>query len=131
MPNLANITVKASNGTTDIVYTGIDPGNSQSYSVHKAPPLMTLDSTRPEFRFQVKRQGNIKWVAKGWMMYPYAVTSTDTQVTTVRRRCLGKFEFDVPADVPVATIQEFAAQAGNLLASALVRQCVVEGGNFI
>lgn len=130
MPNLANITVKASNGTTDVIYTGLTPGSSNEYSVHKAPALGATDETRPEFRSRVTqtREG---WRVTTWYMYPYAVLNSTDGVTTVRRRIMSKKVTDYPKDVPATTIAEAVAQGANLEASTLVKSLATDGSNFI
>lgn len=130
MPNLANITVKASNGTTDVIYTGITPGNATDYSVHKSPALGATDETRPEFRTQVKQIAT-GWRVTTWYMYPYSIVSTDTGVTSVRRKLLSKRVSDLPRDVPAAVLAEFAAQGANLEASSLIKSLTTEGSNLI
>lgn len=130
MPNLANITVKAHNGTTDVIYTGLTPGSSNEYSVHKAPALGATDETKPEFRSRVTqtREG---WRVTTWYMYPYAVLNTTDGVTTVRRRVMSKKVTDYPKDVPTSVIQEAVSQGANLEASALVKSLATDGSNFI
>lgn len=130
MPTLANITVKASNGTTDVIYTGLTPGSANEYSVHKAPALGATDETRPEFRSRVT-QTKEGWRVTTWFMYPYSVVDTTTGVTSVRRRVMSKRVTDYPKDVPSAIIAEAAAQGANLDASALAKSLATDGSNFV
>lgn len=131
MPALNNITVKKHDGTTDVIYYGLNPGSSREPSSHKAPPLALNDDTRPEFRTTVRRNGNKEWIVTYWFMYPYATTSSDTGITSVRRRIFRKVVDTIPADVPSSAIQEFVSQSGNILVNSNTKLLATDGSNYV
>ena len=128
MPQMADITVKKADETTNIVYTQFVPSAGdksaalwKSTSVGSAPgfnPSLAMDSS--DNGPKTARRVNLRFA------YPYTVTGGDGTVSVS-----DTFRFDgtavVPNRMPQSVIDEAAAQAMNLFASTLVKACLKSG----
>lgn len=128
MPNMAAITVKKNDGTTDQIWTNIQasggdksPAIWRNQSVGNAPafqPQMQMTS-RPNGDGSVRRiEGQVDW--------KQCATGSDNITRKVNVGYL-KFEVVVPQGMPTADLNEFASQASNLLGSALFKSSVKDG----
>lgn len=131
MPNIANITVKKNDGTTDQIWTAIRgsqgptvpaiwrntaPGNALS---HKPEFWMSSQTSQGTGRVQT-----VKLTAK----WSQIATNTTTGVTsTVNKPARFKGSFDLPEDMATSDRDEFVSQVTNVVASALVKACLKEG----
>jgi hypothetical protein len=68
-----------------------------------------------------KRRGRATYV------YPQIATDTTTSTTSVIDKASAGVDFELPKGFPIASAGEFAAQFGNLFASALVKACNADG----
>lgn len=129
MPQLANITIKKNDGTTDIVYTGLSPASGDaSPAVWRATSLGSATSHSPEFRLLARDAGKgSKRALRSTFMYPQIATNTTTGVTSVVQRAMASTDWTIPKDMTVSEINEFASQYANLLASVLLKDCVKAG----
>lgn len=128
MPQMANITVKKNDGTTDIVYTAMIPSaGDKSAAIWRANTVGTAPAFRPELLCvsmsngpKTARRVNLKF------SYPSLVTGSDGKVSVSDRLIL-----DVGAVVPQgmldADVNEAVSQGLNLLASTLVKDTVKAG----
>lgn len=127
MPNMANITVKQANGTTDVVYTALMPSaGDQTPARWHVATANAVSMFRPSFemvsRFNQKRDArNISTVLK----YPdvRAVSGVDVVVGN----CIINVSGIVPLQVTDAVIAEAIAQAANLFKATLVQDCFKAG----
>lgn len=128
MPNMANITVKKADGTTDVVYTAVagssgdkTPAIWRCQTVGQSPaeyPTLTLAS----------RSNGANTARRVDFAYTWPTTSQDAggnKVVNGRANLVGSFL--VPQNQTTSVIQEQVYQALNLLASSLVKQAVAEG----
>lgn len=128
MPSLANFTIKKADTTTDVVHTGTSPASGSVPAVWYAPAVGATAETRPEWRWSSKPNGSDgERKVTGTYMYPYSVISTDTGVTTVRKRLILKIEAVFCPLVPTAVSDEFIAQGFNAMAVTVLRNQVKEG----
>lgn len=132
MVQLANITVKKNDGTTDVVYTGTHPAAGDAPSIHYGPALGAVSTTRPELRVRVQAVGDgmMKRVT-GTFMMPYHIVNSTTNVTSIQRKFMGKLEFTVPQDMPQTIIDEGCSQAVNLFASTAFKDAVKTSSSFV
>lgn len=122
MPSMANITVKKNDGTTDVIYTAVQPSaGDKSPAVWQNQTIGTAVSHRPEFRVWsadngagTARRVNYSFV------YPSVATGSDGRINVVDKSS-GSGSFALAKGQPVADTNEAAAQFGNLLASALMK----------
>lgn len=129
MATMANITVKADNGTTDVVFTAIAPaGGDNTEALWRANAIGATNAAHPVFA--MKSRWNQKRNAKRVEMrgdYPYAVTDSTTGMTLVKNRLPFNASFVLPTDVPDTLVNELVSVMGNLIVSTLVRTACKEG----
>lgn len=131
MPNLANITVKKYDGTTDIVFTGVNPaGGQDAPAILRSLTVGTATSHRPELRASVKNAGAKDRVVLTFK-YPQIATNSTTGVTSVVDSVDGRLEFTVNRNTDQTIVDEAAAQFANLIDSALITQVMRERANLI
>jgi len=128
MPSLANITVKKNDGTTDITWTGVaasagdkSPAMWRSQTVGSAPGFQPV--------FQMTSRPNGTGTARRVdvsIVYPYTTTGTDGK-TYLAEKAIFTGSMVAPQGMPTTDFNEAVAQAMNLLASSLVKQCFQAG----
>lgn len=128
MPQLANITVKKADGTTDVVWTGVVPSSGdKSPAVWKSLTVGATPGVRPEFRVtsESNAQGTARRV-KTSINWPSSVVDANGR-PVVLDKCSGSSLFTVAQNMSDAEISEFAHQYANLIASALHKEMVKTG----
>lgn len=129
MANMANITVKKADGTTDIVYTALTPSAGDSIpAVWRQEDATKPAGGRPVASLLTKWNGP-KTARRSEMSYTRPITYTDTTtgLTKVAHRIPVTISAVVPQEVSDAEIAEAVHQAGNLFVSALIRDSVKAG----
>ncbi len=122
MPNMADITVKKADGTTDVVFSKLSPSAGDTVpaswrceSVGNAPGL------RPTLSLVTKWNGpKTARVITGNFVYPEIVTDSVTSTSKVRNRVPITITATVPVEVPSTTADEAISQCMNLFDSALI-----------
>jgi len=128
MPSMADITVKASDGTTDVLYVARTPSAGNG-----VPAIWSYDSTvapgfRREFRVTSSDSKDGKQrVIRGTYRFPQVVTDTTTSTSSVWRYGEATCEFKYPKDMSQSAINELSAQMPNLVASALIKSVIASG----
>lgn len=128
MPQMANITVKKADGTTDVVYTQKTPAaGDKSPAVWKNDTVGTVLAARPVFTLISADNGTRKARRlRTSFIWPKTITDGNGNVI-VQGGASSESSHLVPQDMSAADIAEFAAQYANLLASALIKASVNEG----
>lgn len=123
MPSMANITVKKADNTTDILWTAIvASGGDKSPAIWRSDTFGGNVGQRPELRIKSSPDGSGKGRrVEGSFTYPQLYTDTTTGLTNVWKRSNISFSGLTSLEMTDAALAEFAAQFGNLLASALVK----------
>lgn len=127
MPNLANVTVKKNDGTTDIIYTGKQPAaGSLSPAIWKGPQG-TAPAHQADFRMISKsnQAGTVRRIEEGFT-YPVTAIASDGSVSVVSKMTYSG-TYQVPTNCSQTDINEFATQLANFLVSALHKDCIKEG----
>jgi hypothetical protein len=129
MPNLAAITIKKHDGTTDITYTGKQPSAGDGApAVWRSDTVGSAISHQPELRLTAREGGKgSKRALRGTYVYPQISTNSTTGVTSVIDKAMASVDVTFPKGMASVDVQEFAFQFTNLLASALVKECFAEG----
>jgi len=129
MATFANITVKKSDGTTDIVWTGVSPSNGNgSPAIWKSQTVGSASAHQPEFRLSSKDNSDAtKRLLRSTFAYPQIATDSTTSLTMVVNTARFDINWQVPRDMPSVDVAEAVDQFANLLKSALVIQAVKEG----
>lgn len=129
MPAMANITVKASNGTTDVVYSALNPSSGDKVSaLWRAEAAGVSSNLRPTLDMQSQWNGprTARRITATYM-YPYVFTNASTFEKSVRARIPITYSATVPVEIPDTEIAEAVAQFNNLLVSALAKDCIKLG----
>lgn len=130
MAILANITVKKFDGTTDIVYTGVDPqGGPQVPAAWRSQTVGSAQAHQPDLRVSAKLRNGSSSVKEvhGTYRYPQIATNSTTGVTSIVRQAGGSFTFNFDSAMSQADVNEAAHQFANLIASALVKEMMRTG----
>lgn len=128
MPNMAAITVKKNDGTTDVVYTNVVASSGdKTPAVWRNNTVGTAASHRPEF--SVSSQSNGPRTARRLLIkgtYPTLVTGSDGK-TSVADRVIFDATVVVPQGMPDADVNEAASQMCNLMAATLTKDQIKAG----
>lgn len=129
MPQLADITVKKNDGTTDIVYVGTVPSSGeQNPAIFRATAGAASPALAPELRIVARDQDQgRKRAVRTTYVYPQAVTNSSTGVTSVANRALAVIDWNFPKEMSQAAIDEAASQLAGLINSTLVKSCLKTG----
>lgn len=128
MPNMANIVIKKSDGTTDVTYTAQQGASGDKVSARWANLTVgTTNAERPTLLVRSESNGtNTARRISGVYFWP--TTSQDAGGNKVVKGGMnGAFSVLIPQNQPSADIKEQAYQFGNLLASLLIKQTFDEG----
>lgn len=129
MPSMANITVKAANGTTDVVYTAMAPSSGDGVAaIWRNEAAGTATAFKPTFSLVSKSNGNktARRVNATYYM-PQTATDSTTGLTRVVNSIPITFSAALPVEVPQTNIDEAVHQLTNLLSSTLVRDALKAG----
>lgn len=128
MPNMANITVKKADGTTDIVYNAASPSaGDQSPAIWRQNSASNIMGHRPRvtmvLRDNAAKTGRVFQCAGS---YPIVFTDPVNSKVSLMATVPLRFEGTLPAGVTDAQLQEAVFQFGNLCVSALFRAALTE-----
>lgn len=128
MPQIANITVKKNDGTTDVTFTAVAPsGGDKSPAIWQNQALGTAVSHRPTLKLSARPSPDGKVRRSDFIFtYPSTVVGGDGKTSILATSVLTG-SFATPQDQPAVDVNEAVAQAFNLLAAALIKQCVQQG----
>lgn len=129
MPQAANIIVKKNDGATNITYTTVSPASGSNPAIWKSQSVGNAQAHQPELRLVAKDSGKAgaKRALRGTFRYPQISTNSTTGITSVVSGASGTFDFNFDKSMSQADINEAAAQFGNLMAAALVQECLKSG----
>lgn len=125
MPNIANVTVKKADGTTDIVYTALNPAGGDGIpAIFRAQTVGLSPAARPEVRVSgksVKTGREIRVTAH----YPNVKTVSGVETITPGFKFSGTFHLENSQSQ--VDSDEGASQFANFVASTLVKACASSG----
>lgn len=129
MPQMANITVKAANGTTDVVYNAMTPSSGdKTAAIWRVEASSTIAAHRPIVSLVTRENGNGNARrAEFSASFPYVPPAAEGHQPTVLHRVPVTFSIALPKEVPDTFLAEAIAQAGNLLVSPLIRDSLKAG----
>jgi hypothetical protein len=131
MPSMASITVKKSDGTTDITYVAISPSAGDKVpAVWQVTASQPIQGFRPNFSVSASMNaaGTIR---KFDMVHRFPVTYTDpaTSLTKLNAFVEKRSTVHLPVGLTVTDWLEGYAQATNLEDSALIASCITDGAS--
>lgn len=127
MADIANITVKKNDGTTDIVYSKLVPSAGDSSPAQwRSETASTIPAHRPTLKMLT--QNNARKNARvERISYAYPVFITENGV----EKKIGTIPMELNATIGTnfdqSVINEAVSQGGNLMVSALIRQAMKDG----
>lgn len=129
MPNMANVTVKKNDGTTDITYTAVVPSAGDgSAAIWKSQTIGTANIHQPEARMSSREAGKgARRSVRVTYQYPQIATNTTTGVTSVVDKMIIDCNWVMPKDMSQSDINEAVSQFANLLASTLFKDSAKYG----
>lgn len=126
MPAMANITVKKADGTTDVVYTAVQPSAGDTvpsrWCALTGAPTM---ASRPTFEFKARDNGPKTGRRVEWN-FSFPETAVINGVTAVVNKLTASGTLYVSNGMTSTVAKEGAYQMANLIASALVKQMMEE-----
>lgn len=129
MADMADLTVKKADGTTNIVYTKLSPSSGDKVpAVWRSETAGAAAGLRPTFEMQA--QWNGPRTARRVQIngqYPFTVTDSTTTITTVKARIPFGATWTVPVEIPDTIVAEAVAQLTNCMASSLVQTSIKLG----
>jgi hypothetical protein len=127
MPQIADITVKKTDGTTNVVYNGVVPSaGDKSPAVFKALAAGTSGVARPELRISsAPNKARTTRALDATFVYP--TVNTLNGVTTAVHKTLINIRVTVPEGAPDVDVAEAIDQGLNLLGSTLIRSSMKSG----
>lgn len=130
MPTMANITVKANDGITDVVYTAMNPASGDGVKAlwRSTPAGASTPASQPWLAVWSRNNGSGTARRVDYeYYYPHFSTNTTTGLVTVANRLVMTGSFLVPNGAPSWTGLEASAQSTNLLSSPLLKSCLAIG----
>jgi len=129
MPNMADITVKKADGTTDIVWSALSPSAGDKVAaIWRSQTVGAAVAYRPEFKLWTFSAPNgTQRVAKATLVYPVTETDSSSGLTKVVGFITQVVETKVLGLAADTVAAEAVYQAQNLMASALVKQSIKDG----
>lgn len=129
MANMASITVKKADGTTDVIYVAATPSaGDKNAAVWTQNAFSGIQGFRPRFELATQDNGP-GTIRQARLKYNYPSLYTDS--TTSLQKLLGSVGFDgtlfMPKTLTTSEWKEAWAQLGNLLCSTLVRDSIETG----
>lgn len=128
MPQMANITVKAANGTTDVVYTAMTPSAGDSVAASwRQEDAARFAGLRDTVSFETRYNGprDARRVTISFA-FPYATTDVNGKQSSDAKIPF-TFSGVIPLNVPDSAVAEAVARATNFLSTALVRDSLKAG----
>lgn len=129
MPNMADITVKKADGTTNVTYVKKAPASGdRTYAVWTADAESAIHAHRPELKMSTRsNQNGAKPGRIATVVYKRPVVETVAGVATVVATIPMRMEITLPTNVDSSKVSEGIAQGANLLVSALIQASLNEG----
>lgn len=129
MPAIANVTVKAANGTTDVIFVATNPSSGDG-----VPALWRVDAEGINAAVRPWASMSSKWNAQKtarqveiFHAHPFSFTDSTTGLVQSKDRAFARTFITLPVGITETILAEFAARNGNLLASTLFKDCIKLG----
>lgn len=127
MPQMADITIKASNGTTDVVLVAKAPSaGDQTPAVWQVDAASTRQAFRPTVQLRTSSNGP-RTARNVRLREDYPILETINGVETITARVPFELTATLPTNVPSAQVKEAIYQFGNLVVASLIRASMETG----
>lgn len=128
MPQIANITVKKNDGSTDVVYTAVVPSaGDKSPAIWRNTTVGSAAAHQPEVQVISRANGpgsarRVELTGK----YPTLVTGSDGKISVADRVVL-TVSGVIPLGMPTTDVNEAVSQLLNVAASVLIKDSFKTG----
>lgn len=128
MPQLANITVKAADGTTNVVFTALTGASGDgAQAVFRNDSFGPVLASRPTFMIAAMPNGTRK-ARRIRFNGHWPITAQDAGGNlVVTGSAPVEASFLIPQNLPESVVNEISAQFPALIASGLARECIRTG----
>lgn len=128
MPQLADITVKKADGTTNVTYTAVaGAAGDKTPAVFRNNAVGTTIAERPSLLVSSRDNGP-KTGRRIEINFSWPITAQDAGGNkTITGRMTGNCSVLIPQNQDVSVILEQANQFGNLIGSTLIKACFSDG----
>lgn len=128
MPNIANITVKKNDGTTDIIWSYVQPASGDSSpAVWRSQTVGSAIGHQPSYVMKARNNGpRTARRVEGEVVYPTLVTGSDGRINVADKFIL-QVNGVIPLGMPSADLNEAVSQSLNLLAATLTKDSFKTG----
>lgn len=128
MPQLADITVKKADGTTNVTYTAVaGAAGDKTPAVFRNNAVGTTIAERPSLLVSSRDNGP-KTGRRIEINFSWPITAQDAGGNkTITGRMTGSCSVLIPQNQDVSVILEQANQFGNLIGSTLIKTCFSDG----
>lgn len=129
MPQMANITIKKLDGTTDIVYNALNPSaGDRTKALWRTEAVGSVAANRNTAMCSSRSSVNGQYrIVDLEFTVPETYTDSTTGQVLVRTRALAKLTFTTDTRASDSTNGEAAAQLGNFVRSSLFQQVLQSG----
>lgn len=129
MPNMANITIKKADTTTDITYVALSgSAGDKTPAQWRVEAAGSVAGNRPTLTISSKSSADRQArIVEGKFSMPETITDSTTGVVSTRLRETFAFTSITRMDASDATTAELVAQAANLLKSTLIQDTLKAG----
>jgi len=126
---MANLTVKAYNTTSDVIYVAQTPSAGDKTPARwRVDAFGTVPANRPVFTVSSYASANGQArLVNGKLVYPETYTDSTTGLINVRNSASISFSAIIPQMLNMSTINETVAQFANLLKTALMQEVIASG----
>lgn len=129
MPQIADVTVKKADGTTNIIFSGISgAGGDASPAVFRSVSAPGTTGQKPTIKITSRDSGD-KATRRIVIdaVFPEVYTDTTSSLTKINSKVTMQVNVAVPQNLSSTTMSEAAAQLTNFLASALIQSSISSG----
>lgn len=129
MPNMASITIKKADGTTDVTYVNQSPASGDATPARwRVEAIGSVPGNRPTFTVFSKSTANgAARVVTGKLVFPETYTDSTTGLVAIRNTASASFTAIIPQNLTDITIAETAAQFANLFRATLIQDSIKSG----
>lgn len=128
MPQIANITVKKNDGTTDVIYTAVAPSaGDKSPAIWRNTTVGSAAAHQPQVQMVSRSNGlNTARRVEVTGTYPTLVTGGDGKIS-VADKVVVTLSGVIPLGMPTVDVNEAVSQLLNLCAAVLVKDSFKTG----
>lgn len=126
MAQQANITIKKADGTTDVVFTALSPSaGDKTPAIWRSESVGSIAANRPLLSVSARASADKKArIVNVSYSFPETYTDSTTGLVKVNTSFRAQVQIVVPQNQTDASIQEAAAQFGNLMDHADIQMAI-------